>query len=203
MPAPGFVAPTTATITGLVLAGGRGQRMGGADKGLQLLRGQPLIDHVLARLAPQAGELMISANRHASDYATRGHRVLADASDAFDGPLAGILAGLRAARTPWLAVAPCDAPLLPDDLVERLARAVTPEHAGAVVRRRRGTDEPRIEPVCCLLATALADDLQAYLDAGGRKVGAWVATHAAAVDFDRPGDADAFANFNTLAALER
>jgi molybdopterin-guanine dinucleotide biosynthesis protein A len=117
-------------------------------------------------------------------------RVLADASDDFPGPLAGILAGLRAASTPWLAVVPCDSPRLPVDLVERLARGVG-DRRGAVVQR------DRLEPVCCLLSTALADDLERYLADGGRKVEAWVARHASAVPFDRPDDAAAFANINT------
>jgi len=184
--------PSRETITGLVLAGGRGLRLGGVDKGLQPWRGTPLVDHALARLAPQVREVMISANRNIADYAARGVRVLADASDDFPGPLAGILAGLRATATPWLAVAPCDSPRLPIDLVERLAAGVD-EKAGAVVQR---ADE-RLEPVCCLLSAALADDLASYLAGGGRKVEGWIARHAAPVRFDRPDDEAAFANLNT------
>jgi len=179
-------------VTGLILAGGRGLRLGGVDKGLQPWRGTPLVDHALARLAPQVGGVMISANRNVADYATRGVRVLADASDDFPGPLAGILAGLRAAATPWLAVVPCDSPRLPADLVERLAGGIE-GRAGAVVRRADG----RLEPVCCLLSTTLADDLVRYLAEGGRKVEGWIAGHAAPVRFDRPEDATAFANLNT------
>ncbi len=185
-------APAREHITGLILAGGRGLRLGGVDKGLQPWRGTPLVDHALARLAPQAREVMISANRNVADYATRGVRVLADASDDFPGPLAGILAGLRAAATPWLAVVPCDAPRLPIDLVGRLAAGVETK-PGAVVQR----DDGRLEPVCCLLSTALADDLANYLAGGGRKVEGWIARHAAPVRFDRPEDAAAFANLNT------
>ena len=194
-----------ADITGLVLAGGRGQRMGGADKGLQAWRGRALVDHVLARLAPQVGELMISANRNVAAYAARGQRVLVDADGDFAGPLAGILAGLRAARTPRLAVAPCDVPGLPEDLVARLAQAVAldPRHTGAVVQRRGADGALRIEPVLCLLSYALADDLARALESGQRKVGQWVAAHAVALPFDRAQDADAFANFNTLADLDR
>jgi molybdopterin-guanine dinucleotide biosynthesis protein A len=183
-------APTREAITGLILAGGRGQRLGGVDKGLQPWRGLALVDHALARLAPQVSAVMISANRNAEAYAARHVRVLADASDDFPGPLAGILAGLRAASTPWLAVVPCDSPRLPPDLVERLARGVG-EQRGAVVQR------DRLEPVCCLLSTSLADDLERYLADGGRKVEAWVARHASPVPFDRPDDAAAFANINT------
>jgi molybdenum cofactor guanylyltransferase len=185
-------APTRATITGLVLAGGRGQRLGGVDKGLQPWRGKPLVDHALERLAPQVGTVLVSANRNAADYAARDVRVLADASDDFPGPLAGILAGLRAATTPWLAVVPCDSPRLPLDLVERLAGGLAGS-TGAVVQREDG----RLEPVCCLLSTALADDLATYLAEGGRKVEGWVSGHAAKVRFDRPDDAAGFANLNT------
>ena len=184
--------PARETITGLVLAGGRGLRLGGVDKGLQPWRGTPLVDHALARLAPQVHDVMVSANRNADDYARRDVRVLADASDDFPGPLAGILAGLRAAATPWLAVVPCDSPQLPVDLVERLAAGIDAK-SGAVVQRADG----RLEPVCCLLSTALADDLANYLANGGRKVEGWIAQHARPVLFDGPDDASAFANVNT------
>jgi len=188
--------PSRDSITGLILAGGRGQRMGGLDKGLQPWRGRPLVDHAIARLAPQVGALMISANRNAAAYAARAAQVLADASGDFPGPLAGVLAGLRAARTPWVAVVPCDAPQLPLDLVERLAQGLG-EGRAAVVQRDLGAAGVRLEPVCCLLSTALADDLAAYLAEGGRKVEGWLARHATPVRFDRPGDAAAFVNINT------
>jgi molybdopterin-guanine dinucleotide biosynthesis protein A len=184
--------PAREAITGLILAGGRGLRLGGVDKGLQPWRGLPLVDHALALLAPQVREVMISANRNEPLYARRGVRVLADAADDFPGPLAGILAGLRAAATPWLAVVPCDSPRLPADLVERLAAGLQ-ARPGAVAQRADG----RLEPVCCLLSTALADDLAAYLAEGGRKVEGWIARHAAPVPFERAGDAAAFANLNT------
>ncbi len=185
-----MAAPSRDDITGLILAGGRGQRLGGVDKGLQPWRGTPLVDHALARLAPQVREVLVSANRNAADYAARGVRVLGDASDDFPGPLAGILAGLRAASTPWLAVVPCDSPRVPADLFARLAAGVG-DARGAVVQRGR------LEPVCCLLSTALAEDLARYLAEGGRKVEGWVARHAVPVPFDRAEDAEAFANVNT------
>lgn len=188
--------PTRAAIAGLVLAGGRGQRLGGIDKGLQHWHGRALVDHAIARLAPQVGEVMISANRNAADYASRGLRVLADARDDFPGPLAGILAGLRAASTPWLAVVPCDSPRLPADLVERLAQGLD-GRSGAVVQRDLGAAGVRLEPVCCLLSTALGEDLAGYLDGGGRKVEAWLSRHATPVRFDRATDVAAFANINT------
>ena len=194
--------PSRAAITGLVLAGGRGQRLGGVDKGLQPWHGRALVDHAIERLAPQVAEVMISANRNAADYASRGARVLADAHGDFRGPLAGMLAGLRAAATPWLAVVPCDSPRLPIDLVERLARGLA-DRDGAVVQRDLGAAGVRLEPVCCLLSTSLADDLARYLDAGERKVEAWLARHAAPVRFDRPDDAAAFTNINTPDDLAR
>jgi len=189
-------APARDAITGLILAGGRGQRLGGVDKGLQPWRGQPLVDHALARLAPQVHEVMISANRNAPAYAARVPRVLADASADFPGPLAGILAGLNAAATPWLAVVPCDSPCLPLDLVARLAQGLDGARA-AVVQCRHADGTTRLEPVCCLLSTTLADDLARYLAEGGRKVEGWLARHATPVLFDGAGDATAFANINT------
>jgi len=192
--------PAPEAITGLVLAGGRGQRLGGVDKGLQPWRGRPLVDHVLARLAPQVRSVMISANRNAAAYAARTGQVLPDAAADFPGPLAGILAGLRAARTPWLAVVPCDAPCLPPDLIARLGAGLGGARA-AVVARDHGADGLRLEPVCCLLSTTLADDLAAWLDGGGRKVEGWLSRHATPVRFDRAGDDAAFANINTPADL--
>jgi molybdopterin-guanine dinucleotide biosynthesis protein A len=193
-------APARDAIAGLILAGGRGQRLGGVDKGLQPWRGLPLVDHALARLAPQVREVAISANRNAAIYATRAARVLADESDDFPGPLAGVLAGLRAAAAPWLAVVPCDSPRLPLDLVARLAQGLG-DAPGAVVQRDHGAAGLRLEPVCCLLSASLADDLARYLADGGRKVEGWVARHAAPVLFDRADDAAAFANVNTPADL--
>jgi molybdopterin-guanine dinucleotide biosynthesis protein A len=206
-PAPaGRVAPDASSITGLVLAGGRGQRMGGVDKGLQPWRGSALVDHAIARLAPQVSAVMISANRHMTEYATRGWPVLADVHPEHPGPLAGILAGLRAARTPWLAVVPCDAPMLPGNLVERLGTAVVdagPAFEGAVAQREVEGLGPRIEPVICLLPADVADDLERYLAAGGRKVEPWLLCHVRPVSFDRAEDRGAFANFNTLDDLRR
>ncbi|HEV3427892.1 MAG TPA: molybdenum cofactor guanylyltransferase MobA [Paraburkholderia sp.] len=191
-------------VTGLVLAGGRGQRMGGADKGLQTLHGQPLAAHVLARLAPQVGTLAISANRNRELYATLGApwqaRVLADTLPDYPGPLAGLLAGLRAARTEWLLSAPCDSPWLPADLGTRLAEAALTR--GVAIATATTTDaagEVSLHPVFALLHTSLADDLAAFLDGGERKVRAWYARHTAAeVNF---ADERAFYNVNSLQEL--
>lgn len=196
-----------AAITGLVLAGGRGQRMGGADKGLQLLHGQPLAAHVLARLAPQVGTLAISANRHRDTYTTLGApwhaAIVADGLPDYPGPLAGLLAGLEAAEaagTPWLLSAPCDSPWLPGDLAARLAAAALAADADiATVTTSNTAGEVSLHPVFALVRTALADDLAAFLGAGERKVRAWYARHKTAeVAF---ADERAFYNINSLQEL--
>ena len=183
-------------ITGLVLAGGRGTRMGGVDKGLQDFHGQPLALHALNRLRPQVGGLVLSANRHLADYAAFGVPVWPDADAEFAGPLAGMLAGLAHCPTPYLATVPCDAPLFPQDLVARLA-AVDADIVVATAPDDTGVQ--RTQPVFCLLRTHLHASLAAFLAAGGRKVGQWMAQHhCERVAF---GGAMAFANANTLAEL--
>lgn len=189
-------------ITGLVLAGGRGQRMGGRDKGLQPFAGQPLAAHVIARLRPQVGALLISANRNRDAYAALGADVVSDATQDFAGPLAGMLAGLRAACTEYVLTAPCDSPYLPDDLGERLCAALsdTLSHAphapfvrplAAYAATAQGP-----HPVFALLHRSLADDLEATLAAGEHRVRAWLARHKAVqVHF---GDERPFYNVNTL-----
>jgi molybdopterin-guanine dinucleotide biosynthesis protein A len=194
----------TANLTGLVLAGGRGMRMGGVDKGLQLLQGEPLAGHVLKRLAPQTGSLLISANRNADIYAALGAPfgavVVADTLAGFPGPLAGLLAGLRAAGTEFVLSAPCDSPGLPADLAIRLAQAFdTHETNIATVTTLDAQGQPSIHPVFALLRTSLADDLAAFLDAGERKVRAWYARHRTVeVAF---ADERAFYNINSLQEL--
>ncbi|MFN0186823.1 MAG: molybdenum cofactor guanylyltransferase MobA [Aquabacterium sp.] len=194
-------------ITGLLLAGGRGSRLGGVDKGLQPWRGQPLAGHVLRRLMPQVGQLMINANRHAEIYAGFGVPVWPDADGSFAGPLAGFLAGLRHCSTPWLVTVPCDTPLFPTDLVARLARAAS--EADAEVAMATAPDDasagapPRPQPVFCLLRATLRDSLEQELAAGGRKIDRWTSTRRQVlVPFS---DAAAFFNVNTpddLAALQ-
>jgi len=193
-----------ARITGLVLAGGRGTRMGGLDKGLQPLAGEPLALHVARRLTAQAGALLISANRHLDEYARLGAafgaRVVQDASGDFPGPLAGLLAGLRAAQTELVLCAPCDTPALPNDLADRLLAALEAEQADAAVA---ATVDARgqvvLHPVVALVRTALADDLATYLDAGERRVRSWYARHKhVEVRF---GDERAFYNANSLHEL--
>jgi len=184
-------------VTGLVLAGGRGSRMGGVDKGLQMLGRQPLVAHALTRLAPQVGPLMINANRHFDRYAAFGVPVWPDADAQFAGPLAGFLAGLAHCTTDWLATVPCDSPRFPLDLVARLANALGDAPAAIAVTRLDG--QPQRQPVFCLLRRDLKDDLAAFIAGGGRKIDRWLDQHGC-VDamFD---DADAFFNANTLDEL--
>jgi molybdopterin-guanine dinucleotide biosynthesis protein A len=195
---------TPANLTGLVLAGGRGTRMGGVDKGLQLLHGEPLAAHVLKRLAPQTGPLLISANRHAEVYAGLGApfgaAVVADTLAGFPGPLAGLLTGLRAAGTDFVLSAPCDSPGLPADLAARLGEALDAHGADiATVTTTDAHGQTSIHPVFALLRTSLADDLAAFLDAGERKVRAWYARHKTVeVAF---ADERAFYNINSLQEL--
>jgi molybdopterin-guanine dinucleotide biosynthesis protein A len=194
----------TGQITALVLAGGRGVRMGGLDKGLQLLRGEPLAVHVLRRLAPQSGPVLISANRHVERYtelgATFGASVVSDSLPGFPGPLAGLLAGLRVAQTGFVLSAPCDTPNLPADLTQRLVDALEANAADiATVTTRDANGETALQPVIALLRTSLADDLAAFLTAGERKVRAWYARHKTVeVDFT---DGRAFYNANSLQEL--
>ncbi len=170
--------------------------MGGVDKGLQDFHGQPLALHALNRLRPQVGQLMLSANRHLDAYAAFGVPVWPDADAEFAGPLAGMLAGLTHCTTRYLATVPCDAPLFPLDLVERLA-AVDADIVVATAPDDQGVQ--RLQPVFCLLRADLRGSLAQFLAAGGRKVGQWMAQHdCVRVAF---GEAATFANANTLDEL--
>lgn len=178
--------------------------MGGLDKGLQVWHGQPLAQQATARLAQQTGTVLISANRHLERYAAFGAPVVADGTTArFAGPLAGLMAGLEVCRTPWLAAVPCDAPLFPLDLVQRLAIAAQRAGAQAAVAATADTDgTPRWQPVFCLVHAALRPALAAWLEGGGRKAGNWFATHkAACAMYEGPASDRAFMNINTLAEL--
>ena len=197
-------------ITGLVLAGGRGSRMGGVDKGLQTFNGTPLAMHAVLRLGMQVGELMINANRNLSAYESFGAPVWPDGLADYAGPLAGFLTGLERCETPYLLTVPCDTPLFPLDLASRLAEALMAEGTEiAMVSAPEAADEAgaapvlRPQPVFCLLATTLLESLVRFTQDGGRKIDKWTAQHRTVlVPFDRPGDApDAFYNANTLAEL--
>jgi molybdenum cofactor guanylyltransferase len=199
----------TPGITGLILAGGRGSRMGGVDKGLQAFRGQPLAQHTLMRLRQQSWPLqsvLINANRNLPAYASLGVPVWPDSTADFAGPLAGFLTGLEHCTTPLLLTVPCDTPLFPLDLVERLHQALLEPHTDLAMAAAPETDGVlRTQPVFCLIKVQLLDSLTRFTQSGGRKVGAWAAQHRCArVAFDQPGDhPQAFANANTLAELQQ
>ena len=179
-------------ITAIVLAGGMGRRMGGVDKGLVPLDGQPMVAHVIARLVPQVGELIINANQNRERYEALGYPVVADDVGGFAGPLAGLHAGMTHAQTPYVVTAPCDSPFLPMDLVKRLACALERERAQLAV----AYTGPQPHPVFAMVDRAVLPHLAAFLRDGGRKIDAWYATLAvAAVPFD---DVEAaFRNINT------
>lgn len=196
--------PTTAsddpraTITGLVLAGGLARRMGGVDKGLMPLAGRPMVEHVVDALRPQVGNLLISANRNHDRYAAYGYPVIADVLGGYQGPLAGLATALRRHATEFLVAVPCDAPLLPPDLVRRLLTACEAGDADVVV----ASDGERQQHVFLLVRARVAPSLEAYLAGGGRKVDDWLGRmHPAVVDFgDEPG---AFVNVNDPDERER
>jgi molybdenum cofactor guanylyltransferase len=181
-------------VTGIVLAGGQGRRMGGVDKGLELLHGKPMIAAVLARLAPQVDEILINANQNIDTYARFGHRVIPDAIGGFAGPLAGLHACLGEAKHGLVQTVPCDSPFLPADLVARLRT----ELKGNDLAVARTGSQPH--PVFALVRTSVKSDLEQFLMKGGRKIDAWYSTlKVIEVPFD--DEADAFRNINTREEL--
>jgi molybdopterin-guanine dinucleotide biosynthesis protein A len=190
------VAITRADVTGIVLAGGQGRRMGSVDKGFVELDDRPLVGHVIERLAPQVATLIINANQNAARYAAFGYPVVADAIAGFAGPLAGLHAGLGAAATPYVATCPCDSPFLPADLIARLAGAFETQRIDIAVARTFAQPHP----VFALMRRDVLSHLEQFLSGGGRKIDAWYASLAnAEVAFD--DEADAFRNINTPAEL--
>ncbi len=184
-------------VTGIVLAGGMGRRMGGVDKGLVPFQGRPMVATVIERFRPQVDEMLINANRHEDAYAGYGYRVIPDATTGFAGPLAGFQAGLMAASHEWVATVPCDTPFLPQDLIARLKSALASEDAQLAV----AVAGDRPQPVFCLCRRDVLSHLTGFLQQGGRKVDAWHATlKVVEVSFD--DEADAFFNINTLQDLE-
>jgi molybdenum cofactor guanylyltransferase len=185
-------------ITGVILAGGLGRRMGGIDKGLQELRGRPMVAWVVERLAPQVDELLINANQNIERYADFGQRVVPDQIPDYAGPLAGLHAALAAATHPLVATAPCDSPFLPADLVSRLFSALTAADADLAVART--FDQPH--PVFCLCKRAALPHLSEFLAGGGRRFESWYATlKVVEVAFD--DEAETFENINTREELGR
>lgn len=185
-------------ITGVILAGGRGSRLGGVDKGLVRLHDRPLIEHAINALRPQVGGLLISANRNRDVYASYGFPVIADVTGDYDGPLAGMLSAMRAAGTAYIVVVPCDTPRPPANLVEVLAATLSRACADIAVVSCAG----RMQPVFALMRRDLAERLEEYLVTGSRGAGEWMrGLEAVCVDFsDR---ADAFDNINTPEELKR
>lgn len=194
-------------ITAVILAGGRGSRMGGVDKGLQNFNGIPLVLHTLMRLSPQVGSLMINANRNLSAYESFGVDVWPDSTGMgeFAGPLAGFVTAMERCETPYLLTVPCDTPLFPTDLVARLSEAMTREHADFAVAAAIEEEQLRPQPVFCLMSTDMLQSLLAFTRSGGRKIDAWTAQHTTVVvPFNLPtDDTNAFANANTLAELRQ
>ena len=183
-------------ISGVILAGGKGRRMGGVDKGLQPFRGRSLIEWIIERLRPQVDEILINANQNRDRYADYGYRVISDLVPDFAGPLAGFHSALSAASNDLVLTVPCDSPFMPDDLADRLRHAHNAAAADVAVAR---TGE-QVHPVFCLLRRTLRTNLDDYLSGGGRKIDAWYADlKVIEVAFD--DEADAFGNFNTLAEL--
>ena len=183
-------------VSGIVLAGGQGRRMGGVDKGLQPLRGRPMIEWVLERLAPQVSEVILNANQNIGRYAKYGHRVVRDEVGGFAGPLAGLHAGLKAAAQPLVVTVPCDSPFLPGDLVSRLRNSLQQNQLAVA----KTGEQPH--PVFSLMKRDVRESLEAFLAQGGRKIDAWYAAlKVVEVNFD--DEADAFRNINTLEELRR
>jgi len=183
-------------VSAIVLAGGRGSRMGGVDKGLQLLRGRPMVQWALDRLAPQVDDIVINANQNLERYGAFGHRVVSDRVTGFAGPLAGLHAGLEAVRHPLAVTVPCDSPFLPADLVSRLQAQLG---ANDLAVAKTGD---QAHPVFALVRKTVLPGLESFLGSGGRKIDAWYAAlKVVEVNFD--DEADAFRNINTLEELNR
>ncbi len=189
------------SVTGLILSGGLGRRMGAVDKGLQSFHGRPMVEQVIERFAPQVDKLAINANQHLDTYQDFGLPVWPDEMQGFPGPLAGLQAGLTHCDTPYLVTVPCDSPFLPMNLVERLMTTMQTEHAD-IAYVITGTAEARqAHPVFCLIKVSLLPLLTAYLESGGRKMETWMRSlYAAEVHF---ADEAAFQNINTLEELRK
>jgi molybdopterin-guanine dinucleotide biosynthesis protein A len=190
------LTPRVSRITGVILAGGQGRRMGSVDKGLKLLRGKPMVQWVLERFAPQVDEVLINANQNLDTYAQFRCKVVPDEIGGFAGPLAGLHRGLSAAKHDLIATVPCDSPFLPLDLIARLYAALDDKQADLAVARTG--DQPH--PVFCLCRKSVLPGLTAFLQSGGRKIDAWYAAlKVVEVLFD--DEAEAFSNINTAEEL--
>ncbi|MEY4725313.1 MAG: molybdenum cofactor guanylyltransferase MobA [Pseudomonadota bacterium] len=188
-------------VTGLILAGGRGSRMGGVDKGLERFCGQPMAFRAVLRLMPQVKETIINANRNLGAYENFGAEVVMDTLEGFQGPLAGFLAGLSVSTTPYLQAVPCDVPNFPEDLVQRLLEAAMRDNAPLAMPVTVESDGRRqTHPVFLLMRADVHDSLMQYVTKGGRKIDQWTKTlEALEVEFP---DSQAFFNVNTLDELK-
>ena len=186
-------------ITAIVLAGGRGSRMGGTDKGLQLFNSVPLALHALQRVALQVGKTFVNANRNLDIYQSFGCEVYLDDDTEFAGPLSGFAVGLAHCQTPYLLTVPCDSPRFPNDLASRMVYALHEGDFDIAMAAQGGWTQP----VFCLIKRELLPSLQAFMQSGRRKIDAWTATQKTViVNFDKPtDDVNAFANANTLEEL--
>lgn len=185
-------------ITGIILAGGQGRRMGGVNKGLVEFKGRPMVDHAIERLKPQVDELLINANQNVEEYKRLGHTVISDSVQGFAGPLAGLQSGMLAAHHELVATAPCDSPFLPRDMIARLKNDLMAADAQLAV----AVTGSQAQPVFCLCKKDLLPHLTAFLENGGRKIDAWYASlKVAEVDFS--DEAEAFMNINTRQELEQ
>ena len=186
-------AAAKATVTGLILAGGQARRMGGIDKGLVELQGRPMIAHTIERLSAQVDQLLINANRNLECYRTIAQcPVVRDDLNGFEGPLAGMAAGLKHAQTDFVLTVPCDSPLIASDLAKRLEDA----RAGRASLLSVAHDGDRLQPVFALLSTGLLPSLLEFLARGERKIDRWYAQHDY-VTADFSGQQDTFLNINT------
>ena len=190
----------TGNITGIILAGGRARRMGGQDKGLIQLARKPMIEYVLNAIEPQVDAIIINANRNQKVYGKYGYPVVADQIGGYCGPLAGMASGLQAAKTPFIVTAPCDTPLIPDDLVHKLYSILQDEDAEICTAHANG----RLQPVFTLMKSELLSSMLDFLNSGERKIDKWFEKHRLAIaDFSE--QPETFININSaeeLAAIE-
>ncbi|HQT19664.1 MAG TPA: molybdenum cofactor guanylyltransferase MobA [Polynucleobacter sp.] len=187
-------------ITGLILAGGRAQRMGGIDKGLIPFHNKPLIESAIERLKPQVASILINANRNITKYAHYGYPVIMDETPDFSGPLAGFSIGLKHCQTPYLLTSPCDSPLLPSHLAEKMVTELELNNLDLVYASSLEDGKAWAQPVFCLMRSNLRDSLTNFLNKGDLKIDRWFKElHSGTVIFE---NALAFANVNTPEELE-
>lgn len=189
--------PVSKQVTGIILSGGQGSRMGGVDKGFVELEGKPFVEHAIEHLKPQVGNVIISANREIERYERYGYPVIRDTQDDYSGPLSGIASALFHARTPLAMIVPCDMPHLPYDLVERMHRKLKQENAEVCL----ADDGTHLHPVVCLIKTELLEQLASDVEAGQRKTRLWLTERNYVIE-DFSDCAEAFVNINTIDELK-